>query len=136
TVVPIHDARPARSTPKGHYFFLRDLTERRRMEGQLILAGRLAARGTPTRGVAHEINNPLAYIVANIDFSRQQMAELSARLGNDDAIRMLQELGEALGEGRQGAQRGRKLVRALRVFARANDEARGPVALRRVLDSS
>jgi PAS domain S-box-containing protein len=139
TVVPLFTAAAGGEAPlpaRGHYFFLRDLTERRRMESQLVFAGRMAAVGTLAAGVAHEINNPLAYIVANIDFSRQQMAALAARLGDDDTGRLLDELHEALGEARQGAERVRNIVRDLRVFARSDEETRGPVVLRRVIDSS
>jgi PAS domain S-box-containing protein len=136
TVVAISDPHAKRPAPKGHYFFIRDLTERRRMENQLIFAGRMAAVGTLAAGVAHEINNPLAYIVANIDFTRQQMLALAARLGGDDLTHVLDEVGEALGEARQGAERVRNIVRDLRVFARGDEDARGPVVLRRVLDSS
>jgi PAS domain S-box-containing protein len=134
-VVPIGDGEPPRA-PRGYYFYIRDLAERRRMENQLIFAGRMAAVGTLAAGVAHEINNPLAYIMANIDFSRQQMAAAAARLGDDDARRALVEIAEALAEARQGADRVRNIVRDLRVFARGDEDARGPVALRRVLDSS
>src|SRR4029079_12566875 len=46
------------------------------------------------------------------------------------------EAGEGLAEARQGAERVRNIVRDLRVFARGDEEQSGPVALRRVLDSS
>jgi PAS domain S-box-containing protein len=135
TAVPIFDGgKPP--VLKGHYFYLRDLTERRRMESQLIFAGRMAAVGTLTAGVAHEINNPLAYILANIEFSRQQMERIGARLADADSGRLFAEVGDALGEARQGAERVRNIVRDLRVFARGDEEGRGPVALRHVIDSS
>jgi signal transduction histidine kinase len=140
-VVPVTDGHATRATPKGHYFFIRDLTERRRMENQLIFAGRMAAVGTLAAGVAHEINNPLAYIVANIDFVRHQMTTLASRLtrggmGGDDLRHTLDETSEALAEARQGTERVRNIVRDLRVFARGDEDQSGPVALRRVLDSS
>jgi PAS domain S-box-containing protein len=126
---------------QGHYFFIRDLTERRRMENQLIFAGRMAAVGTLAAGVAHEINNPLAYIVANIDFVRNQVTTVASRLARggaarDDVGHALEETGEALAEARQGTERVRNIVRDLRVFARGDEEQTGPVAIRRVLDSS
>jgi PAS domain S-box-containing protein len=140
-VVPIIDLLGSRPGPKGHYFFIRDLTERRRMENQLIFAGRMAAVGTLAAGVAHEINNPLAYIVANIDFVRHQLTTFATRIArvsslNGDLGHSVDEAGEALAEARQGAERVRNIVRDLRVFARGDEDQSGPVALRRVLDSS
>ena len=138
-VVPVADCGASR--PKGHYLYIRDLTERRRMENQLIFAGRMAAVGTLAAGVAHEINNPLAYIVANIDFVRHQMTTFASRIArttasSGDLGHAMDEAGEALAEARQGAERVRNIVRDLRVFARGDEEQSGPVALRRVLDSS
>jgi PAS domain S-box-containing protein len=140
-VVPVIDLHGSRPGPKGHYFYMRDLTERRRMENQLIFAGRMAAVGTLAAGVAHEINNPLAYIVANIDFVRHQLTTFASRVNrqsslNSDLGHALDEAGEALAEARQGSERVRNIVRDLRVFARGDDEQSGPVAVRRVLDSS
>ena len=125
---------------KGHYLFIHDLSERRRMENQLIFAGRMAAVGTLAAGVAHEINNPLAYIVANIDFARNQINTVTSRMSRSAVAggpaHVLDETAEALTEARQGAERVRNIVRDLRVFARGDDDQSGPVAVRRVLDSS
>jgi PAS domain S-box-containing protein len=137
-IVPVQE--PGGGRPTGHYLFIHDLSERRRMENQLIFAGRMAAVGTLAAGVAHEINNPLAYIVANIDFARHQMNTVVSRLSRSAVAggpaHVLDETAEALTEARQGAERVRNIVRDLRVFARADDDQTSPVAVRRVLDSS
>ena len=77
---------PSLPRSRGHYVYVRDLTERRHMEDQLIFAGRMAAVGTLAAGVAHEINNPLAYIVANIDFTRRQLAALPGKLALQSSL--------------------------------------------------
>jgi PAS domain S-box-containing protein len=140
SIVPVLEPNASRPILKGHYFFIRDLSDRKRMENQLIFAGRMAAVGTLAAGVAHEINNPLAYIVANIDFARHQITTVGSRLSRSAAgggpAHILDETGEALTEARQGAERVRNIVRDLRVFARGDEEQSGPVAIRRVLDSS
>ena len=47
--------------------FGRDLTERKQMQARLLLADRMVSVGTLAAGVAHEINNPLAYVMTNLD---------------------------------------------------------------------
>ncbi|HVY36843.1 MAG TPA: ATP-binding protein [Polyangia bacterium] len=138
--VPVAGVPGGRAAVTGHYLFIHDLSDRKRMENQLIFAGRMAAVGTLAAGVAHEINNPLAYIVANIDFARHQINTVASRLSRSAVAggpaHVLDETGEALTEARQGAERVRNIVRDLRVFARGDDDQSGPVAVRRVLDSS
>ncbi|MBN1848486.1 MAG: transporter substrate-binding domain-containing protein [Deltaproteobacteria bacterium] len=51
-------------------FFVRDVTERKRMEQELIQADRLATIGKMAAGIAHEINNPIGIVRANIELIR------------------------------------------------------------------
>ncbi len=48
-----------------------DVTERTRLQERLLLSDRMASLGTLTAGVAHEINNPLSVVMANLDFVRE-----------------------------------------------------------------
>src|SRR5262249_53468202 len=58
--------------------------ERRKMQAQLMLADRMASVGTLAAGVAHEINNPLAVIVANLDFVADCVSKLAPGPGAPD----------------------------------------------------
>ncbi len=46
---------------------LRNVTEERLLQQRLIASENLASLGTLAAGLAHEINNPLTYVVANVD---------------------------------------------------------------------
>ena len=52
---------------------IEDVSDRKRMEAQLLLADRMASVGTLAAGVAHEINNPLSYLVANLDYAIEEL---------------------------------------------------------------
>jgi signal transduction histidine kinase len=108
--------------------------ERRRMQQQLLIADRMASVGTLAAGVAHEINNPLAAVVANLELMAKDITRLCEELEVADQFRdVLDELRDA----RDGADRLRHIVRDLKIFSRSTDEERrGPVNLKRVLESS
>jgi len=50
--------------------------ERTKMQEQLLISDRMASVGTLAAGVAHEINNPLAVLMANLTFAAEDIAEL------------------------------------------------------------
>ncbi|MCC6555866.1 MAG: PAS domain-containing protein [Polyangiaceae bacterium] len=112
-----------------------DTTELRQTQARLALAARMASVGTLAAGVAHEINNPLAFVIANLDASIRRLGRAGAQgragLGLDDVSALL----DLLEDAREGAERVRLIVRDLNTFARADDERRGPVDVARVLDS-
>jgi PAS domain S-box-containing protein len=123
--------------------FARDLTDRRLMQARLLLADRLVSVGTLAAGVAHEINNPLAYLMTNLDIvATRRLPDVADRLramgGAAAAIGdEISHCVERIDVAREGAGRVRDIVRDLRSFTRAaDDEQRMPVDVRRVLDAS
>lgn len=90
--------------------------------------GRLAA------GVAHGINNPLAYVLANLEFALEELARVGAPDAKSKPV--LEDVQCALAQAREGSIRIRDLVADLATFSRSGGRPSGPVSLPRVLDSA
>jgi PAS domain S-box-containing protein len=94
----------------------RDVTERVTMQQKLIVADRLASIGLLAAGVAHEVNNPLAYVLNNIEIAQKELATLGAATEGSRT---------ALGVALEGVDRIRSIVRDLLMLARGG----GPMTL-------
>lgn len=125
TLAVVFDGAPAWVT------IARDFTERKRSQAQLILADRMASMGLLAAGIAHELNNPLAYVLSNLDFLHATVGPRARPLTPDDLV----ECRQVLDDAREGAERMRQIVRQLRVFSRVEDNREEPVDVHRVLDS-
>jgi C4-dicarboxylate-specific signal transduction histidine kinase len=90
----------------------------------------MASMGTLAAGVAHEINNPLAYVCSNLSFIKEQLAleTLSPEL--------LPELREVVAETQEGTDRVRAIVQDLKTFARSDEERRGPINVHQSIESA
>jgi PAS domain S-box-containing protein len=122
------------SDGKVHFAgIMRDVTERKKVEGQLLVADRMVAVGTLSAGVAHEINNPLAAIIGNIDLAQRDLADLVDERGELEGFSRIRE---EMVDARDAADRVRKIVRDLRVFSRGEDEQPGPVDVEHVMEST
>ncbi len=100
-----------------------DVTQVDRLQAQLLHADRMVALGTLAAGVGHEINNPLSYVIGNLDV-------VLATIEGDEALQ------EPLREARDGALRIAEIVKSLRMFARADDHELGAVEVHDVLDAA
>lgn len=106
----------------------RDVSEREEVQRQLRLADRMVSVGTLAAGVAHEINNPLSYVITNLD---QVSWLLQSRQGGD-----LEELSELVEEARDGAARVRQVVRDISVFSRSDEETIEVVDVRGAVETA
>ena len=94
-----------------------DISEKRAADlarEQLAQQQRLITTGTLASGVGHEINNPLAYVVANLEVAIEDVRAIE---GGSPSGRV-KSIVDALGDAREGADRIRRIVRGLRSLAR------------------
>ncbi|HSO33975.1 MAG TPA: ATP-binding protein, partial [Labilithrix sp.] len=105
----------------------RDVTERIRLQQQLLTADRMASIGMLAAGVAHEVNNPLAYVLNNVEIAMKALAPLGEST---------QQSRDALAVALEGVDRIRTIVRELLVLSRVDDRAVGPVDVRAVVEST
>jgi PAS domain S-box-containing protein len=116
----------------GAVVMVSDVSERRKLQAQLLLADRMSSLGTLSAGVAHEINNPLAYVIASLDLLAARLPELQPNLPAPQVTFVDEQLRRA----REGAQRVRRIVRDLKSFSRADEETIAPTDLRKSLDTA
>jgi signal transduction histidine kinase len=116
----------------AHERLQREVTQRHRVEAQLRRAQKLEALGRLAAGIAHEINNPLAFVIANLQYVREAIELPPEKL----AQAPLEELSTALAEACVGGDRIKQIVRDLKAFAQPHDESLAVVDVRPVLDFS
>jgi PAS domain S-box-containing protein len=112
----------------------RDVTERRAMERRLAQSDRLASVGLLAAGVAHELNNPLAFVLYNLEAMLDELrtAASSREPPGQAALRALAAKAEACTEG---AQRMRDIVRDLQTFSRVDRDSEAPLELAPVIQA-
>jgi PAS domain S-box-containing protein len=100
-----------------------DLTEKQRLDQQLVQSGKLAAIGELAAGVAHEINNPLFAILGLTEFLLKESEPGSRAF---QRLELIQQTGLEIKE----------IVRALLDFARENADERHVAPLEEVVRST
>ncbi len=104
--------------------------EQKRDQEKVIVSERMASVGLLAAGIAHEVNNPLAAVLANLQLAQEWIRDVPDR-GPEGASIM-----EALAEAMEAAERVRQIVRDVKIFSRREESRQGPVAIHRVLDSA
>jgi signal transduction histidine kinase/CheY-like chemotaxis protein len=127
----------------GVALIMSDVTEQHQLREQLERADsaaqreRLASIGMLAASVAHEINNPLGYVMANLELLGDALRDEGDRAPAELGGVPVSELIDASGEALEGAGRVRDIVADLRSFSRADrPDATRAVDVVEVLDSA
>ncbi|MCP3985902.1 MAG: hypothetical protein GY723_16085 [bacterium] len=116
----------------------RNEEERRRLAAQVGRAQKLESLGILAAGVAHEINNPLAYLRSNVTHLRRLAAivEESLNVFEPKQAKDLAELPELLEEMLDGLDRIGEIVESTRRFSRDPETRHVPLDMNRVAEDA
>jgi two-component system, NtrC family, sensor kinase len=168
--VAITALRDAGGRLLGYAKVTRDLTEHRlaeeernRLSAQMLQGQKLQAIGQLSAGIAHEINNPVGYILSNLntlgeycqDLRRLLRAAAAAaeaqeqgkdpsdaleefrRIAEDvDSEHLIADLGDVVSDCKLGGEKIRDIVRSLREFSHVDEGALRPTDLNKCLDDA
>jgi PAS domain S-box-containing protein len=125
-----------------------DVTERREAEKRLETADRLESIGRLASGVAHEINTPVQYVNDSLYFIREATLELLAHADAPDSrsasnqaepldLEYLKDnLPSALERAADGLARVAEIVKSMKEFSRADQDAAAPFELNRAIQNT
>jgi two-component system, NtrC family, sensor kinase len=111
----------------------------RETQMQLVHAEKMAGLGQLTAGIAHEINNPINFIVTALSpLSRDlhSLASIDSSGDEEERREIIEEATELIGAIREGALRTAAIVRSLRSFSRLDEDELKPVDLHEGIDAT
>ncbi len=122
----------------GRFAVLRDRTDERRTEALLRQSQKLETVGSLVAGVAHEVNNPLAFVQANLGQLERMTAIVTKRLSalEDDESQELAEMPQLVAECQDGIGRIRRIVDAMQRFSRVPSDEFVPVDVNAVIEEA
>lgn len=115
--------------PLAVFGVFQDVTERKQLHERVVHSERMATVGTLAAGVAHEINNPLTWVIANLDALDRALGDI--REGDAEH---LEQLSKMILEAQQGADQVKRIVRDLLTYSRSQPEQLESVDVHEALD--
>jgi PAS domain S-box-containing protein len=162
-VFPLDMSLTALDQPDGVSFLaaIRDITDRHRMQHRVIQSEKMASLGLMSAGVAHEINNPLAFVANNLavldrdvkgmkcllaaysaahatiaSHAPEQATRIADLAQEIDLAYLNENIDRILDSTRQGVKRVADIVQNLRGFARLDQAAVDRVDVHAAIRSS
>ena len=126
--------------------------EKERFRSQLVQADKMTTFGQLASGVAHEINNPAAFVISNLGILKENCAimkdvismyshkrpeaEIERFWRGSDMDMVLEDVPDMLSECQEGMERIKGTTKELRQFSRVDDEMASSVQLQDLVESS
>ena len=137
-------ARAYPLSERGVVLYIRDATDEREREIGRLQSEKMASIGILAAGVAHEINNPAAFVLANIEALTGHMRLIEDKLRelpNADAAHaalsnLLFEASAVLQESKEGMARIQRIVRDLGSFSHADEDINVPISVNTAVESA
>jgi PAS domain S-box-containing protein len=107
-----------------------DITERKALQERVAFSERMASIGTLAAGVAHEINNPLTFVLLNLALLERNVNALGAGAPAE----IVTKLRNMVEQARYGCERVSSVVHDLQTLTRVNEQADVPIDVNAVLE--
>lgn len=125
----IHDLEQANQSLLASY---KQLTE---TQAQLVHSAKMASLGELVAGIAHEINNPLAFVKSHLLTVTRLFSDLESSSGSSAAEGGFAKARARLTEIERGIDRIQQLVVKLRVFSRLDEGERKLASIKECVES-
>jgi len=116
------------------------VAERMAVQQRFRQAQKMQAIGRLSAGVANEINNPMAFVRANLNQLFSEWKRLRSWLetleGSASALHSLEDCQEILEETIEGVERTVSIAQDMKKFAHSGDESREPNDLREIIETA
>jgi signal transduction histidine kinase len=135
-MAPLRDATGAIVGTTG---LAQDVTELRRLQASAIQNDRVIALGTLAASLAHEINNPLSYLLAHAELCERNLKAMELALSalpepaSRELLALTNRVRSDLEPVRGAAERVARITRQLKSFSRSPEERREPTDVRSVV---